>query len=381
MMNMLPVRRIGSTRKFNPLKIQKPILSQMSRGRIANSCSFRLKTLEPIDLTKDGAILNDDNIIFTIKILSNWGDPGFICCSYCQFLSGDRRPLNPVKMMSAPKLEESTLNKLGGDMVKEDAEMWRINWPPDEDDIISIIFMFQKHQKPSFVRIWNPQNNMDQSVKDIEIYNGETLISKEEIPKGFGKDIPVAVKQEYAIKPSESMQYLQTLFPQLAPAIAPGDLFGQYPTFKLRKVAFEIIQNYGNPKVFGLSAIIFVNDKKEIITRDEINKILVDNCSDFTDPLQLIPQNKDPSEKCTFVAHTSFEKHPVLTFYFEQTVILQKIIVRNLDVGPSGFDCEVNRLRVFTNDRCEWIGRVLCTRLKDGHKPPPCVINILPSFY
>lgn len=377
---MLPVRRAGSTKRFNPLKIQKPVLTQLSRSKISFSSSFRLKTLEPIDLTKENAFANDDNLIYTVKLLSNWGDPQYMCCSYMQFLSHDRRPLNPIKMMSAPKLEEGVLQKLNGDMVKEEANQWRINWPPDEDDIMSIIFMFQKHQKPCFIRLWNPQTNMKQSIKDIEIYNGENLVAKEEIPKGFGKDIQISVKEEYAIKPSESMQYLQTLFPQLAPSLSPCDLFGQYPSFKLRKVSFEILKNYGNEKVFGLSQILFLNDKKAIITRDEINRITVDNCSDFTDPLALIPTNRDFPEKCQFVAHSSFERHPMLTFYFEQTVILSKIIVKNLDFGPSGFDCEVNHMRVFVNDRCKWIGKVQCTRLKEGVKPPPCVIHVLPSF-
>ena len=298
-----------------------------------------------------------------------------------QFLSNTRRSINPIKMMSVPKTDENFLQKLNGDIVKPNEDMWRINWPPDEDDTFSIIFVFQKHQSPSFIRIWNPQENLDESIKDIEIYSGKTLIGKEEIPKGFGKDIRTRAQEGGSIKSSQSMQFIQQIFPQLAPnSMAPVDKYGCFPVFKVRKITIEVLSNYGNPNVFGLGSVGLINEKDEYVVRDDINRVVVENCSDFSDPLQLIPQNKGIPEKCTFVAHSNFEKHPSLTFYLENVIILKRIILINLDVGPSGFDCEVNHCKIYTNDKLEWVGKLLCTRPKDGVRPQNCRIYITPHL-
>lgn len=376
------MRPVPSMRKMNPFKMKSPIMQIASKPKIASSGSFRLKTLEPIDLTQTDILSEEDNLIYTVKILSNWGDPTNVCCSYMQFLSDQRRSINPIRMMSAPKTDENYLQKLNGNIVKDEQDMWRINWPPIEADTFSVIFIFQKHQRPMYVRIWNPQNNVDQSIKDIEVYSGKTLVCKDEIPKGFGKDLRAVAQDSGRINASQSMRYLQTLFPQLAPdGMAPSDRYGSYPVFKVRKISFEIIKNYGNPNVFGLGSIIFVNEKNEYVIKDEINRIVVENCSDFTDPLQLIPQNKETPEKCTFIAHSSFEKHPVITFFLDNMIVLKKIIVTNLDVGPSGFDCEVDHFKVFANDKFEWIGKICCTRPKEGVKPPKCIIHISPENF
>ena len=309
--------------------------------------------------------------IYMVVVKENWGDPSTISCSYMNFLSKERSPLQPLKILTNPPLKDTSASLLLGDLVKDENKIFKTKWPLEDDSILSIIYFYPPTAKPYFLRLFNPKTNQETSIKYIEVYQGAKDIYHGEIEKSYWRDIALNVLPTKAITPSFSTNGITSLLPLLANKPAPKDKFGILPIPLVTKITIEILSNYGNESQLGLNYVSFFSDIDVPVPASDIENIEIDNVKSFRNLDYLIKmKNRSYDDEVMFMCFVDWniikkEKdiggqphYPKITFTFKRRLRITSVDIINFTGVLKGLDCGAKNIKITAKKIPLWVGMI-----------------------
>lgn len=301
--------------------------------------------------------------VYTVKIMSNWGNGPRVQLSSMALLDDTRKPLPIASISSIPSLKNPReLEKLvDRNLVKtNNEEVWAADFPPENFDSISIILMVEPIYQPHFLRVWNSHFNTESSVREILVTEGTNEVYKGEVPQGFGFDAPLAQPERHiGIAASNSSAILAELFPHLAPEPGVVDLYGNYPRLRTKKITIEIVSTRSSEEYVALNGIDLFDYNLNIVRWRDVDDIIISNCSNFTDPARLFRVNKESVDANEmFMAETKWRASPTIEIKLSKPINLARVKIWNFNASTRSLKFGVNRIKIYANDRLIWNGVV-----------------------
>lgn len=345
--NVLSMKRCGTNLVLNqpsfhriPIKSSKRVLKSPSQAYCFSTPPTVQSGLPP------------DARIYTVKIESNYGHKSKVSISSLNFLDAKRNPIPVSKIYSVPYFPDSNLESLANEfLLKEKNESWSA--PFNGIDPISVIFYISSEFNPSFLRIWNPRDDLEASARKIEISLGRTVCYTGEAPRGFGVDVPIEISQ---VPSSNSTALLYELFPHLAPQPGVSDLHGDYPLMKVKKIKLIVLRTWAgfSSSELGLNGIDLFDHQGMMIPWDDIDDVNIEGCKNFQNIDKMMISSERGSRK---VASEMFHaevrnweaQKPAIEIVFKMPVRITRIDIfnycvadRSLKYGIKDFTIRVN---------------------------------------
>jgi hypothetical protein len=349
---------------------------RLSRSKLivpSFTCTFtsteRFNILGLDDLPENEPDLEADatkTALYTIQILSNWGDNKRVSCSAIWFLDENRLQIIPIKIRSTPFSSQNNLQQLSDRVLlkTDDREIWSEKWPPDDYRCITIIYSLPINRTPSSVRIWNTLSSGKSGVKDVVVMHNDEILYKGEIPCQYGTDIKL-LQHSHRISIGEIANSISPLCHAFSSLQYPkkervADDYGYWPLRQTKRIEILFLSNYGNEESVGLNALDIYDENYEPIEIDDIDDFLVENSKSFTDPSKLFKLQKETcNENDMFLMNVKWEEHriPILTILMKKPKIISQIVFWNYNyIGK--LNAGVNHAIIKIDKKYVWVGKV-----------------------
>lgn len=373
----------------NFAKIASKSLSSSNDNLIKNQLSFRQnhKGIKSVS-SRHSLNLYQNDLIITVQILSNWGNPNTLLLSTVLVMDENKKTIHIKTISSVPDLPNiNLLEKLTDQyLVKNENEIFPIDLNFSNNDKFSLIMGLDKLSKPKYVRIWNPslkdENYLSASAKDVVIYINQKKVTKGEVPQKFGIDIELENEelQQEELRQCESSLLIDELFPTLKPEEKVSDQYGIYPFPKSKIISIEVLATYKKNEqkmnVVGLNGIDFYNDEGVKLSCKDFDSISAKNIiiSSYANPRYIVRSsmrtccmdfqflgnctNKAEVEKENGQEKSYSSDNPIFVFTLHEPTTLSMMSIWNFNSIDEGLENGIQKVIIRSNDKIVWSGRV-----------------------
>lgn len=308
----------------------------------------------------------DDAKLFTIRIVSNWGDSSALRLGSMSFLDIERRPVPAMCIRSIPVMQECHVESLNCDkLVKDKGEALTMPWPPVEggEETLLLLFYINPTLSPRYVRLWNAGESGESGVKEVVVSEGKEEVCRGVVPVDFGLDI--ALDNDNADSPEMANAYdvLHDLFPDADRRHKPGDMWGWYPIKKVEEVRIELLKNWGhNEKVAlnGISIYDLRDNELGLGSGRGIESIVVEPYGIPMRSELLLRKNKmTVIAKDQWVMPVDWARPPVIVIKLSQPMYLSHLTIYNFNAADLDKTMGVQRARVRLDGSFMWAGQLV----------------------
>lgn len=308
-------------------------------------------------LIKAKSMIEKLNSRFVVKlaIMSNYGNPSEISMSEVDILDEDSHLIPVVKVLtnSSDFIECSDFQRLtNSELIKDNVDdEWNATWSKPG---VSLSFVIDAPNPPSYIRIWNSKGDYEKNVKDVQVFLGDRFVNQATIPQKFGITISlVGSDKDDLISTSEDNMLKREKIEERV------DRFGEIPAKPLSSMQIHVIDSYKNDSGYvSLNAIeLFDFEGNKLECGDQIKKITVLDADMISSSPHLFGNgNREIDLHNIWVARAKLGKHPIIDVEFEHPVLISLIRIWNCDSDAYNFGAK--KLRILSDKDTLWYGRI-----------------------
>lgn len=345
----LKFNSLGSFRKYSSSSVS------------SISTSNQLKEQQPAASCTQSA--TENYTVLKVRLLSNWGNAAKIGCTDISLLDSNKERINIDAITVHPKeiqnlnllfRSSNSMSLVAQEQNLADENFWIAPFDPKRPIELSIISTDPR--QVDFLRIMNPPNFGPISIKEIQVFDGLTLLWQGDVDKDIGAVIPLVQRQRIELQDYKA--YIESPS-TVRLSMMHRDQFGLVPQFTGDKISLELLSNYGNANSIALSHVIFYNTDFQIVSHNSFKVTVrkgvptnrVDSCV-FDEPRKM----QSMSNQASFDMSGGIT--PMIDITLRESVAIGGICVYNTCVAELPMNICTCKIKIYLNDMLTWIGKL-----------------------
>lgn len=276
----------------------------------------------------------------TLKFLSVWSDMNKVIIGDIASLDEDKVSCEMSNMSVYPKEFSTLLPTLDPSKAVKDFP-W--DSPFDPKDPVEITFYTSVNVR--YIRILNSGILKEAAVRELEVYENETLAWKGETNRDFGivALLNASPIEKVALELNPNLQRYEVLY---------HDNHGLVPQFNGNTITIKLLSNYGNPTRSSISHFLFFDTDEKPIPKEAFLLPPGFGIGLFDDPRQF------QSSENQIIFNDIDRKTPEINVTVTKLVAIGGICIYNSSVPDLPIDQCAKIFQILLDNKCIYIGKL-----------------------
>ena len=276
-----------------------------------------------------------DYKIISVRIDSTWGESSEIKILFLSLFDYNRKPIEIKNISSIPDVSSLEL-LLNPDYYKEEGDVFCEKFYKN----FTIFLAVEKDAKIQGIRIFNSSTKSPSSVKNVSIYEGNTLLVKDEVPWQFGINL--------MFQPDLFQGFLTSQVPKVT---IYKDSYGIFPIKMASQLKISVIQTYNRDNKIGLNGFDIFDLSGKQIPNDHIQKIILSGIINHNDIEKLMKRNKISNDfNDMFQGETENDKEISFTIKFHYPEAVSIFQIWNYNAAQGNLNYGISKLKIFVDN-------------------------------